>query len=193
MVTAIIMASGFSKRMGKNKLMMNFKGKPIIKHVIDNIKNICFNEIIFIGRDKDVLDIAKKEGLNTFENTKAYKGKSEAIKIAVKNAKTSDGYMFLVGDQPFIDEKTIKTLLDVFEKNKDKIIIPKYRGRKGNPTIFPFKYKDDLMKITGDEGGKTIINSNLDKRIFVQINSEKPLIDIDTMEEYKKLVGGLYG
>ncbi len=52
MVNAIIMASGYSTRMGKNKLMLPLKEKPIIEHVIDAITKCKFNEIILVGQEK---------------------------------------------------------------------------------------------------------------------------------------------
>ncbi len=77
MVNAVIMASGYSTRMGKNKLMLPFKGKPIIEHVIDAIKECKFNEIILVGQEKEVLDIAKKKNiLNCFKYKSLQRAKS---------------------------------------------------------------------------------------------------------------------
>ncbi len=156
MVNAVIMASGYSTRMGKNKLMLPFKGKPIIEHVIDAIKECNFNEIILVGQEKEVLDIAKKKNILTVLNTKAYKGQSQSIKLGILNTSPSKGYMFFTGDQPLLDSYTINSLLNTFTRNNDYIIIPKYKDKVGSPTIFPKKFKNELLNLQGDVGGKAL-------------------------------------
>ncbi|GAA0727716.1 molybdenum cofactor cytidylyltransferase [Clostridium malenominatum] len=190
MVSAVIMASGYGKRMGQNKLLMPLKGKPVLEHVINSIKRCDFNEIILVGRDKEVLDLGFDKGISIVENHEAYKGQSQSIKLGVENAnKNSEGYMFFTGDQPFIDNRTINLLLGEHYENKDKIICPMYKGERGSPVIFPSIYREALLNLQGDEGGRSIMKSNLEEIIFVQIEDGKILMDIDTPEEYERLVG----
>lgn len=75
--------------------MLPFKGKPIIEHVIDAIKECNFNEIILVGKEK-VLDIARRKNILTVLNTKAYQGQSQSIKLGILNISSSKGYMFLL-------------------------------------------------------------------------------------------------
>ncbi|HGG0417227.1 molybdenum cofactor cytidylyltransferase [Clostridium botulinum] len=188
MVNAVIMASGYSTRMGKNKLMLPFKGKPIIEHVIDAIKECNFNEIILVGQEKEVLDIAKKKNILTILNTKAYKGQSQSIELGILNTSSSKGYMFFTGDQPLLDSYTINLLLNTFTRNNDYIIIPKYKNKVGSPTIFPEKFKNELLDLQGDVGGKTVINNHINEIIFVNLRNGCSLFDIDTPKDYEYIL-----
>ncbi len=183
MLTAIIMASGFSRRMGENKLLMNFMGKALIEHVIEAAKNSDLDKIVLIYRDEKILQIGKKHGIQCFFNDKAHLGQSQSVILGIRNA--PDGsYMFLVGDQPFISTSLINKLIMEHKKDKSKIILPTNGRRIGMPIIFPNKFKEDLLKVNGDKGGRDLIRENINSLIKVLVENKKELIDIDDLEDY---------
>ncbi|MGL5714530.1 MAG: NTP transferase domain-containing protein [Paraclostridium sp.] len=147
MISAIIMASGFSSRMGQNKLLMSYNNKTIIQNVLDVVKNYDFKEVIVVSQYKKVLEIAKEYNFKGLINENAHLGQSESIKIGISNCDECDGYMFFVGDQPLIKESDVNKLIKAFKEDKEYIIIPTYKGKKGNPVIFPRSLKGDFLKI----------------------------------------------
>ena len=48
MITAVILAAGMSTRMSKVKQTLVLGSKPILQHVIDNIKNSMIDNIILV-------------------------------------------------------------------------------------------------------------------------------------------------
>ena len=48
LVSAIILAAGKSVRMGSCKQLLEFKGRPIITHIIENVSTSKVNEIILV-------------------------------------------------------------------------------------------------------------------------------------------------
>ena len=188
MISAIILASGYSRRMGENKLLLKYRGKSLIQHTIEVTQKCGFSEIILVGREKEIIEIGNKYRLKVIENANAVKGISESIKLGVKHAEKAKGYMFFTADQPFLDSETIMYLTAKFTKNPDYIIVPRCNGRRGNPVVFPCCFKEDFLNLQGDVGGKVIINENLDKVIFVEISDEAKLFDIDTNENYEYIL-----
>lgn len=188
MINAIILAAGYSNRMGKNKLSLNLNGKSIIEHVMDSVLSYNFNDIVLIGRDKDVLKLSQRRGIKTIFNDKAIYGQSESIKLGVINSCDTDGYMFFTGDQPFIDTNTIRLLDYAFDKYKHSIIVPTFSSRKGSPVIFPKRFREELLCLQGDTGGRIIIDKYKNDVRFIELNSELPLLDIDTPEDYKNIL-----
>ena len=186
-MNGIILASGYSTRMGKNKLMMKINNEEIIKHVIKEVKKSNINNVILVAREKDVLDIGKDFEIKIFENKDAHLGQSTSIKIGIRNCENNENYMFFCGDQPFVDFESINKLIEVSNKHKDNIIVPKVNGRIGSPVIFPKVYKTELSLLTGDVGGREIIKNNKENIIYVEIDNLLFLEDIDTEEDYKNL------
>jgi len=188
MISAIILAAGYSRRMGKNKLLLKVRAISLIQHTIDIIKKCDFIEVIIVAREEKIIEIGYKNGLKVIVNENAVKGISESVKLGVKHSTSTDGYMFFTGDQPFLDIDTINELIHKFRENTNYIIVPRCEGMLGNPVIFPCFFKDDLLKLQGDVGGKIIINKNLDKVKFVEIYDSTRLFDIDTNENYEYIL-----
>ena len=188
MISAIIMASGFSRRMKKDKLLLEYKGKTLIEQTIDTAIQCDFSQIILVAREKEILELGKKRGLKVIKNENAEMGISQSIKLGLSHADECDGYIFFTADQPLLNSDIIKKLLEAFYKDKTHIIIPKYGERRGSPTIFPKKFKQDLMSLEGDIGGKVVINKYPEQVQSVEIDNEKYLLDVDTEEDYEKVL-----
>ena len=190
-ILAIILAAGFSKRMGENKLLLEYEGKTFIQTIIEKLLEINFNKIILVVSNLEIYKKYKNynEKLFVIFNDKAEKGISESIKKAVVYAKNNlevDKYMFFVADQPLLKKETILKLIE--KSNSNKIIVPKNNNTIYNPVIFPNKYTSELLNLEGDRGGKQIILNHLDNITFVDIEDANEFQDVDVIEEYIKLI-----
>ncbi len=190
MINAIIMASGFSTRMGQNKLLMPYKNKYIIEHTLDKVKTCSFHEYILVTNNEEMIKLGQDKGFKVIFNHHPEKGQSESIKLGIKYSKEPLGYAFFTGDQPLMDVNTIKYLVDCFYTYPEFIIGPTYKGKRGNPVIFPEKYKKELLTLQGDVGGRRIIKSNQKRVKWIEIDQELFLWDIDTIEDYNRLIMG---
>ena len=184
MITAIVMASGFSKRMGLNKLLMKYNDKFLIEYTLEKISQCDFAEKIIVTQYEEIEKLTNNFKVVINEN--AHKGQSESIKLGVKSSERCDGYMFFVADQPLINQKDIEKLIRVFRENKDFIVIPKYKEKRGNPVIYPSLYKEEILRLEGDKGGKSIIKSS-NKIKYVEVE-EDTLFDIDNKDDFNKLL-----
>ncbi len=184
------MASGFSKRMEKEKLLLPIAGIPLIEHVIKAAQSPHLDEVILIYRNESVKEIGTKYLKNIIFNAHADMGQSAAVKLGTSSAnEKTDAFMFFVGDQPFLSAKMINILIDIFKDYPDKIIVPVYNGKKGGPVIFPAKFKNELLALSGDSGGRSIIEKHKDEVKTVEIENTDAGIDVDTQNEYEKIIG----
>ena len=60
MITGIILASGFSKRMNRDKLLMEIDGVPMVERVIERAVESRLDEVILVYRVDEVKRIGKK-------------------------------------------------------------------------------------------------------------------------------------
>ncbi|MEW8973260.1 MAG: nucleotidyltransferase family protein [Tissierellaceae bacterium] len=187
MITGIIMAAGFSSRMGEDKLLMEVDGFKMVERVIYSCKNSLLDNIILIYRRKEVKEICEKYNINTIYNPNAYLGQSESMKLGVEASTNSEAYMFITGDQPFITSNLINLLINEYKNGQEQILVPYYDGKNGTPTIFSSRFKEDLLQVKGDKGGREIIkdNSNYVKKIYIK--NRKLGLDIDRKEDLLNL------
>jgi len=188
MISGIVMASGFSRRMGADKLMLEFGGKPVAERVIEAAKSSGLDEVIVVCRDPAVSKIAENLGVSAVVNEKAQLGQSESIRLGVISANSeANGLMFIAADMPLLESRVIDMLIHEFSMNLESIVVPLYNGVRGNPVIFPASLKEELMSLSGDEGGRAIIEKFSERVIFVETGSSLSGVDIDTKEDFESL------
>ena len=185
-INLILLAAGNSKRFNGNKLLAIYKEKPIYMHIVNNVLKLEVNKIICVTQYEEIKEALLNTNINVVINTNSSLGISSSIKLGINFDKEADGYMFMVCDQPFITEKTLKILLDKFINGEKGIVCVGCGNNKGNPVIFSKKYINELLSLQGDNGGKRILKGHLNDLNLVNIDNEIELFDIDTQEEFTK-------
>lgn len=191
MVSAILLAAGEAKRMGKPKLLMPLGKTTILEQTIDNLLNSAVSEVIVVVGFK-AEQVTKKIATKPVKiaiNPNYHQGMSTSI-IAGLNLVDAGAkaVMLALADQPFVDSKTINRLIEEFSSHDKGIAVPVHRGRRGHPVIFAIKYKEELLGLKGDIGGRQIINQHPEDILEVAVDSEGINIDIDTMSDYYPLL-----
>ena len=190
MISAILLAAGESNRMGQPKQLMPFGQSTILERTIDNLLNSAVSEtIVVLGyRNEEIRQTISGKPVKIAINPDYQQGMSASIIAGLKQVDTrARAVLIALGDQPFVDSQTINSLVEAFIANNRGIIIPVYQGRRGNPIIFTIKYKDELLNLKGDIGGREIIKRHPDDVLEVAVNCEGVLLDIDTMENYNSM------
>ena len=188
MISAILLAAGESKRMGKPKQLMPFGQNTILEQAIDNLLRSAVDEVIVVVgyQAEEVVKTIGTRSVKLVVNPDYKQGMSTSI-IAGLNQVDSQAkaVMLAFGDQPLIDSQTINRLIEEFNNHDKGIAIPAYQGRRGHPIIFTTKYKEKLLALKGDIGGRQIVDDHPDDIVEVAVNSEGIITDIDTVGDYK--------
>ena len=157
MISAILLAAGESKRFGsKNKLIENFKKKPLINHVLKSLINSKIDEIfIILGFEKIKIKkvILKNKKIIFVINKKYKKGISTSIKCGLKKiSNNSTGFIIVHGDMPFIKSSHINKIYTSLLKKNYLVHALKYKNRIGNPIGFNKTVINRFKKLKGDIG-----------------------------------------
>ncbi|MFR1850207.1 MULTISPECIES: nucleotidyltransferase family protein [Clostridia] len=182
-LSIIVLASGNSKRFNGNKLLHKINKKPMYLHTLDkliDLKKVNYNidEIIFVTKYDEIINNLKNKDIKVIKNNNSEFGISQSIKLGISNS-FNNAYMFIVCDQPYIKKETINKFINEFIRSKKNLGCVSNDGILLNPTIFTDKYKDKLLKLDGDKGGKKIILKNIDDLFIFDVLEKRELIDID--------------
>lgn len=189
-ISAILLAAGESKRMGRAKQLLPLGEKSILEHSLDNLLESTVDEVIVVlGSEAE--KVSKKMAgrpVKVMINPDYQRGMGTSIAKGMDSiSETADAVMLVLADQPFIASKIINRLIDGFETGNKGIAVPVYKGRRGHPIIFAIKYKSELSGLQGDTGGKEIIEKHPNDILEVGVDAGDIHVDIDDMESYKRL------
>ena len=187
-INLILLAAGNSSRFQGNKLLATVSNKPMYMNVVEKIIKINFNKIILVTQYEEIVEALLKQTIEVIMNKNSELGISHSIRLGIEGDMEADAYMFMVCDQPFISLSSIEILIDRFTKSNKRPACLECEDNLGNPTIFSKKYKNELLGLKGDLGGKSIMKKHLDDLEQVRIMNEIELMDIDTREELKNFL-----
>lgn len=189
-VDGIILAAGVSRRMGRNKLLLPFRGKPLLAHVLELALRLPLDTLTLVTRQETASGFVQGGGIMpgsilTVFNERPEKGMSESIRVGLRAA-GGDGYLFFVADQPLLDITSVNAVLGAADA--ESIVAPSYGGVPGNPVFFAAKFRDELMTLEGDAGGKLLRDRHPDSFRLVAVPGAAALRDVDTPAEYARLL-----
>jgi len=191
MVSAILLAAGESKRMGEPKLLLPFGSSTILEQAVDNLLNSRVDEVIVVlgDRAQEMIKRIANRPVKVAINPVYHEGMGTSIVSGLSLIDNKAlAVMLVLADQPLIDSETINKLIEAFFSHDKGIVIPAYKGRRGHPIIFSTKYKEELLGLKGDTGGRQIIREYPDDILEVAVNSQSINIDIDTVNNYHSYV-----
>lgn len=190
-ITAIVLASGLSRRMGCNKLLLNFNGIPMISHVLKLLKDFDFREVLVVTGYSEIEQIARMFDYRSVLNDHPEIGQSHSVVLGVTASPDSGGWLFFNGDMPQLKAGTVRKILDTAEENKsesrEKIVVPRYGGSPGQPVYFPSAFYGELTALTGDQGGRQVIRRHSSDVYYVDIEEAEQGMDIDTPEDLTRI------
>jgi len=191
MIYGIILAAGEGKRMGKVKLTLPLGNKQLIEWVLQAVKLAPLDKYFLVVRpeDKEIIDIGKNWGAEIVLNPEYKSGMGSSIRKALHQISSEEleGFFVILGDQPLINPSILYKMLLSFTPGKKEIVVPFYKDKQGNPVLFDGYWKDELMKLSGDVGGRVLIKDHPEKIKRFKISGESILLDIDREEDYEKI------
>ncbi len=191
MIYGIVLAAGEGKRMEKAKLTLPLGGKQLIEWVLQAAKLTPLDKYFLVVRpeDKEIIKTGKKWGAEIVINSEYKTGMSSSIRKALHKISSEEleGFFVLLGDQPLINPSILYKMLLAFAPGKKEIIVPFYKDRQGNPVFFDGYWKDELMKLSGDVGGRILIKAHPERIKRYKISDESILLDIDREEDYERI------
>lgn len=181
----IIMASGMSKRYGKNKLFEIFEGKTFFEHAID-ITDCFFEKRVVVTRDSSIEKLCDDMNIDVVLHD--FPDRNDMIRLGMEKMDNMDYCMFVGCDQPMLKKESIEKMILLSVFNKDKIFQMNYNDKVALPTMFASCYFNELKTLPKKKGGSYVILNNQSHLQYVQCTTHNELIDIDTREDYIKLL-----
>ena len=191
----VLLAAGASERLGKPKQLLPYQGKTLLGHTLQIAAESGVSPVVLVlGANADLLTPhVENAAVEIVINAKWKDGMASSIQCGLQQILLTgpniNAVIIMVCDQPYVTAQLLTELVIKYEQSGKPIVASSYKGIAGTPALFDKTIFEELLKLTGDTGAKKIMRSQPQRVATVEFVLGE--IDIDTNEDYNRLVTGL--
>lgn len=190
MISVIILAAGMSRRMGQPKMLLPWGKVTVIEQVISVFMNAGLDDILVVtGGYKELTEeVVAKYPVRIIHNEAYANGEMlSSLQCGLRALKPQvEATLIALGDQPQVQERSVRRVCDVFHETKSNIIVPSYQMRRGHPWLVARPVRDELLAMESPHSPRDFLNAHKDEIYYVNIDNASILADLDTPEDYQK-------
>ena len=187
-IAAIILAAGGSTRFGSTKQLHRYDGEPLVKRAAMAALNAGADPVVVVlGFEADAIAPAFDDipQIRVLINPDWTKGLASSLGVGLNAiARSSDGVLVMLSDQPLVDSPALMKLIEKFD-DTHRIIASSYADTVGVPAIFGSEYVGELSALSGDRGAGQWLRKRMPDVTTVPL--EAAAIDIDTAADAARL------
>jgi len=193
MISAIILAAGQSRRMGRPKLLLPWGNVTVIEHVIHVFAVSGIADILVItgGAQEQIQELILKCSQSypvhsvhnkDYENGEMLSSIQCGLRYLTKKA--SRAVLIGLGDQPQVQERSVRSVRDAFLQTRIPLVVPSYQLRRGHPWLVARPLWTELLKMSPIQTPRDFLTAHAENIHYVDIASPSILSDLDTPEDY---------
>lgn len=187
MITAVVLAAGQSKRMGRPKMLLPWGETTVLEHVIHTLISAGLEEILVVtGGVREKVEALLQGSARLVFNPDYERGEMlSSLQVGLREA-SGEAVLVVLGDQPQVQKSSLELVLEVFFRTRSSIIVPSYNMRRGHPWLIAKKYWKEIMEMGSGISLRDFLNRHADEIHYVDVDDPGVLQDLDTPADYLK-------
>lgn len=186
-VAAVLLAAGASTRMGRNKLLMDIEGEPMVRRAAQRALDAgCAPVVVVTGHDATRV----RDALAGLDVTLAASSDPRGPTSASLHAglrvlpATTDAAVVLLADMVQVSASMIRTLLDANATDDAPLGVSRYGDVLAPPLLFRRALWPDLFAWHGEGCGKAVVRAH-EGEATIHDWPVNALRDVDTPADYE--------
>lgn len=174
-------------------MLLPWKGSTVIDQIMQTLVQSELGDILVVtgANRKEIEDAIKIYPVRTvynpnFENGSMLISLQTGVKALLSDSRA---FFIILGDQPFLKADTINSLLDLYNNQPGKIIIPSYKMRRGHPWLLDSSFKNEIFDLVEPENLRDLVTRNESNISYLVVDDPDILEDMDSPEDYERLIG----
>jgi broad specificity phosphatase PhoE/CTP:molybdopterin cytidylyltransferase MocA len=193
-VVGVILAAGFSSRMGAFKALLDVGGKSAVSRLTDALREAGARDVVIVtGHERERLaELIRACGAVEAFNERFPLGMFTSVKAGLEKALAVTGgrasaFLLLPVDCPMTPASAIRALIDAHRGNAGRFIVPCYRGKKGHPLLIPIELAPEILAHDGEGGLKAVTDRYDDDMLRIETGDEGVVLDMDGPAGYEEV------
>ena len=179
---AIILAAGAATRMGRNKMLLQLDGVPLVRRAADcAIAAGLSPVIVVVGHEADLVRVALDSLPCAFAVNTEFTGPTSGSLHAGLNALPAavGAAVVMLADMPWVTPEMLRQLTNAFSRNVAPLAVSRYGEVLAPPLLFRRELFTELLAWHGEGCGKQVVMRHRDEAVFLDWPTAA-LADLDT-------------
>jgi len=186
----IILAAGQGRRMGRNKMIAMLHGEPMIHHVVDAVLAAHLPPpLVVLGHEADLVAAALEGEPHVPVLAEDHAGgMAHSIRAGIAAVPDDwDAVIIALGDMPLVPPQLFSKLAKC--AHPGAVVLPEYRGQRGNPVLWGRAHFAALSVLEGDKGARDLLSALGDLVVRIDWSDDTILRDADTPDALAAMGG----
>ncbi len=187
-VAAVILAAGYSSRMGFFKPIAALNGVSALERILRSMSESGVQDVLVVTgfRGDEVALLAQRSGARAVFNPRFAEGMFTSVQAGVAALPPSVGAFFLLPvDIPTVRASTMRMMLQ--HASSGGVLHPVFRGVRGHPPLIGASLVPQILNFSGSGGLRAFFDAWKAWTLEIRVADEGVLMDMDTPEDYDRL------
>jgi molybdenum cofactor cytidylyltransferase len=192
-ITALILASGYSTRMGQFKPLLPLGPVTVLERSARLFPDAGITDVrVVVGyRAEDLTPQLQRLGIRWVVNDRFQDGMFSSVQAGVRSLEsTTKAFFVLPADLPLVRRSTVVDLLNAYDEQSADVLYPCFLSKRGHPPLISAKLRSGILSWER-EGGLRSFLSEKSGPVNVEVADEHILLDMDSPADYDDLCGRL--
>jgi molybdenum cofactor cytidylyltransferase len=178
----IILAGGESRRMGRPKALLAYRGSTFLEHLVELLLEFCDPVLCVTGAHDAEIRAAVTARL--VYNPEWGHGQLTSLQAGLRALPpATERVLFTLVDHPAVERATIARL----RTSSAPVSIPRHAGRRGHPVLFDAALIPEFLALPADRSARDVLERHAAKIEYMDVEDPSVLADIDDAEAYRRL------
>lgn len=191
---AVIPAAGASRRMGRAKLLLQWRGRTIIEHVLAAWTASRVDRVVMVvspNSGNRLSDLALQMGVEVIVPDEVPAQMKDSVRLGLRHVREthspqpSDAWLLAPADMPRLSARVIDCLLSLYDPSRPATLVPICCGRRGHPILLPFARAGEVEALPPERGVDAVIAAG--QTVEVPVEDAGITEDLDTPEDFRRL------
>lgn len=193
-IAVLILAAGWSSRMGAFKPLLPFGGDTVLGHVMSTVTEAAIGKTyVVVGNEAArIIPVVEAHGAVAILNAGFDEGMMSSVKAGVAALpETVDGVMILPVDVPLVRADTLARIAGSATEGDALVLRPTFRGQSGHPPFISRRLFAEILSAAPEATLRDVLDRHQPKAQSISVIDSGILRDMDYSDEYRRLAACL--
>ena len=192
-LAGIVLAAGYSRRMGSFKPMLPLGHSTVLQTAVHALLDAGVPDVVVVTghRADDLRPAIEALGVRTTHNPDYPGGMYTSVRAgAAALSPRANAFFLLPCDIPLVRPSTVEALAEARESaGAPPVCYPVLEGRRGHPPLISTRLVPEVLAVSDPPGGlRALLRPHASEAVHLDVDDPGVTMDLDTPGAYQRMV-----